>query len=172
MRRTLVTAVLVTIVGVLVGMGIGGFVTYKGVSSLIKSIPGSPVVVGAQYDKDQNALVLNVFNPGGLPMVVETTSLIFKPKNGQGYALANIPANVTVPGGAIVQLVIKLKAESKGKVQIGDILQGGFTYRYPGIPQTYFTSYPLVVGKPVAQNPTEVLNKAKEEAQKVENQNK
>ncbi len=166
MRRTLTTAILVTVLGVLVGMGIGGFVTYQSVKGYVQSVPGSPIVVGAKYDSGKNALVLTVFNPGGLPLTVINGDLIFKPKNGNGYALANIPLNTVIPGGSIVQLVIKLKNNSV--VKEGDILRGGFTYKYPYIGQIYYTNYPLTVGKPLSENPSEVLRKAKEEAKKVE----
>lgn len=166
MKRTLTVAVLVTIVGLLLGMGIGGFVTYTSAVQTVKSIPGAPIVVGAKYDRKQNALVLDVFNTGGLPIYVETTGLVFKPKNGNGYALANLPANVKIEGGSIARLVIKLKSESLGKVQIGDLISGTLVYHYPYIPQVYTTTYTLTVGKPLSQNPAEVMKKASEEAKK------
>ena len=168
MKRTLTVAVLVTIVGVLLGMGIGGFVTYTSVVQTVKSIPGAPIVVGAKYDSDQNALVLDLFNPGGLPIYVETTGLVFKPKNGQGYQLANLPANVKVEGGSIARLVITLKETSKGKVEIGDIISGTLVYHYPYIPQVYTTTYSFTVGKAFNQNPAEVMKKAAKEAEKEE----
>jgi hypothetical protein len=166
MKRTLTVAVLVTIVGVLLGMGIGGFVSYSTVSKTVKSIPGAPLVVGAKYDKDQNALILDIFNPGGLPIYVETTALVFKPKQGNGYQLANIPANVKIDGGTIARLVLRLRQESKGNVQIGDVLTGTIVYHYPYIPQIYTTTYSLTVGKAVSQNPAKVIEKASEEAKK------
>jgi hypothetical protein len=171
MRRTLTVAILVTIVGVLLGMGIGGFISYSSVSKTVKSLPGAPLVVGAKYDKDQNALVLDVFNPGGLPIYVETTALVFKPKQGNGYQLANIPANVKIDGGTIARLVLNLKQESKGNVQIGDVLTATLVYHYPYIPQVYTTTYSLTVGKSVSQNPSEVIEKAFEQA-KENKQNK
>jgi len=166
MRRTLTTAILVTVLGVLVGMGIGGFVTYQSVKGYVQSVPGSPIVVGADYKKDKNALVLTVFNPGGLPLTVLTGDVLFKPKEGKGYAVANIPLNTVIPGGSVVALVINLKKDQV--VKEGDLIRGGFTYRYPYIGQVYYTSYPLTVGKPLSENPAEVLKKAKEEAKKVE----
>ncbi len=170
MRRTLTVAILVTIVGVLLGMGIGGFVTYSSVSKMVKGLPGAPIVVGAKYDQDKNALVLDIFNPGGLPIYVETTALVFKPKNGNGYELANIPANVKIEGGTVARLILKLKGESKGHVQIGDVLTGTLVYHYPYIPQIYTTTYNLTVGKGFSQNPAEVIQKANEQAKEKENQ--
>lgn len=166
MRKTLTVAILVTIVGVLLGMGIGGFVTYTSAVQTVKSIPGAPIVVGANYDAEKNALVMDIFNPGGLPIFVETTGLVFKPKSGKGYAIANLPANVKIDGGTITRLVINLKESSRGKVQIGDIISGTLVYHYPYIPQVYTTTYRLTVGKPISQNPAEVMKKAAEEAKK------
>jgi len=169
MKRTLTVAVLVTIVGILLGMGLGSFITYSSTANLIKSLPGAPIVVGAKYDQEQNALVVDVFNPGGLPIVVESTGLVFKPKSGNGYALANLPANVVISGGSIARLVIKLKPESSGKVQLGDIISATLVYHYPYIPQVYTTAFSLTVGQPISQNPKEVMEKAAQEAKKLEN---
>ncbi|NPB04807.1 MAG: hypothetical protein GXO08_00265 [Aquificae bacterium] len=163
MRGVLTTAVLVSIVGVLLGMGLGGFITYRGLQGLIESVPGSPVVVGAEYDRAANELVLTVFNPGGLPLTVLNGDLVFKPAEGEGYSVANVPINTVIPGQSVATLRIRLKEQT---VKPGDVIKGGFTYRYPYIGQLYYTSYPLTVGRPLRLNPAEVLQRAKEEAQK------
>jgi hypothetical protein len=166
MKRTLTVAILVTIVGILVGMGIGGFISHSSVAKLVKNLPGAPIVVGAKYDTDQNALVLDIFNPGGLPIYVETAALVFNPKNGTGYKLANLPANVKIEGDSITRLVLNLKAESKGNVNIGDLLTGTLVYHYPYIPQVFTTTYNLTVGKEISKNPGEILEKASKESEK------
>ncbi len=162
MRNLLTTAVLITVVGVLVGMGLGGFITYRSVQAYLDSVPGAPVVVGAEYSKEKNALILTVFNPGGLPITVVGGSLVFKPKNGEGYSLTNLPVEAVIPPQKAVSLVINLQERTAAE---GDLIEGGFTYRYPYIGQLYYTSYPLTVGKPYHQNPGEILKKAKEEAE-------
>jgi len=172
MGRTLTTALVVIIVGLLLGMGIGGFITYNSTKHYLQVVPGAPIVVGASYDREQNRLNLDIFNPGGLPIVVDSTSLIFKPQKGNGYVLANIPSQVVIPPTTITRLVLNLRQDTKGKVQIGDILVGGFTYHYPAIKQIYTTSYTLTVGTPLKTTPEQVLQKAKESAKNLEKNNK
>jgi hypothetical protein len=167
MGRTLTTAILTVIVGLLVGMGVGGFITYTTTSKVVKSVPGAPIVVGAKYDKTRNALVLDVFNSGGLPITVADSGLVFKPQKGEGYALANIPVNVVIPGGSIARIEIKLKENTQ--VKIGDILSGTLIYNYPYIPQVYTTTFKLTVGHPYNTSPSEVMNKASKAAENSRN---
>jgi hypothetical protein len=164
MGRTLTTAILTVIVGLLVGMGVGGYITYTTTAKYVQSVPGAPIVVGAKYDEAKNAMVLDIFNSGGLPITVTGSGLVFKPKNGNGYAIANIPVNVVIPGGTIARVEIKLKENTE--VNIGDILSGTIVYAYPYIPQVYSTTFNLTVGKPYSASPTEVMKKAAQEAEK------
>jgi hypothetical protein len=164
MGRTLTTAILTVIVGLLVGMGVGGFITYTSTAKYVKSIPGAPIVVGAKYDGDKNALVLDIFNSGGLPITVNAGGLVFKPQKGEGYTIANIPLNAVIPGGTIARIEIKLKENSN--VQTGDLISGTVIYTYPYIPEVYSTTFRLTVGHPFSKSPSEIINKASKEAQK------
>ncbi len=166
MGRTLTTAILTVIVGLLVGMGVGGFITYTTTAQVVQSVPGAPIVVGAKYDKTQNALVLDVFNSGGLPITITAGGLVFKPKQGEGYTLAGIPISAVIPGQSVVRIEIKLK-EGSSAVQ-GDVLSGTLVYSYPYIPQIYSTTFSLTVGKPFNTTPAEVIKKASEEAKKAQ----
>ena len=163
MSRTLTTVVLTVLVGLMVGMGVGGFITYTSTAKYVQSVPGAPIVVGAKYDKEKNAMVLDVFNSGGLPITITSSGLVFKPKKGEGYTIANIPVNIVVPGGTITRVEIKLKENSQ--VQNGDILVGTLVYTYPYIPQIYSTTFNLTVGKPYSASPSEVIKKASEKSQ-------
>ena len=163
MGRTLTTALLTVLGGLLVVMGVGGFITYTSTAKYVQSVPVAPIVVGAKYDQEKGAMVLDIFNSGGLPITVTSGGLIFKPQNGNGYALANIPVNLVIPGGTIARIEIKLKENTE--VKIGDILVGSLIYSYPYIPQVYSTSFELTVGKPYKTSPSEVIKKASEKAQ-------
>ncbi len=166
MGRTLTTALITIIAGLLVGMGIGGFLTYTSTAKYLSGIPGAPIVVGAKYNKEKNALVLSIFNSGGLPLTVVSAGLVYKPVKGEGYTLTNIPVNVNIPSGSITEIEIKLK-ENSSTVK-GDILSGSLVYNYPYIPQIYTTTFSFTVGKEYQTTPTEVIKKASEEAKKAQ----
>ncbi len=164
MGRTLLTAIATVAVGLLVGMGVGGFLAYSSTSKYIQSIPGAPIVVGAKYDSNRNALVLDIFNSGGLPVIVSSSGLVFKPAKGNGYEIANIPVSLTVPGGAMARVELKLKENTAAKK--GDLISGTLVYGYPYIPQVFTTTFSLTVGQPYKTTPAEVMKKASKEAEK------
>jgi len=147
MGRILTTAVLTVVVGLLVGMGVGGFISYTTTKDYLKSVPGAPLVVGAGYDEDKNALVLDVYNSGGLPIAVSEGQLVFKPKEGEGYAIASVPIRTTIPSTSIVRIEIKLKEQTV--VKEGDLISGTIVYAYPYIPQIYTATFKLTFGEPL-----------------------
>ncbi len=138
MRKT-VTFLLIALVGLIVGYGTGGFLTYHRVMDTVSEIPASPIVLSSHYDKDSHAVVYMVSNPGPVALQVVRHSLIFTPgteSEEPAYVLTDVPSDITLPPFTTVAVALSLKPET-APLEIGDVVAATINYRHPLSPDLY-----------------------------------
>jgi hypothetical protein len=148
MKKPGLVVLSVTIVAILLGWSIGAFFTERTVAKMVASIPASPIIVAAEYNKDKHAITYSILNPGGTELTVVQESFVFTPgKNSKekGYIVSNIPVHVSLPPGVITAVELKLKAGTE-KLQIGDAVLATFTYLHPLSPDLYTVVHPFKLG--------------------------
>ena len=148
MKKPGLVVLSVTIVAILLGWSIGAFFTERTVAKMVASIPASPIIVAAEYNKDKHAITYSILNPGGTELTVVQESFVFTPgKNSKekGYIVSNLPVHVTLPPGVITAVELKLKEGTK-KLQIGDAVLATFTYLHPLSSDLYTVVHPFKLG--------------------------
>ena len=138
-RETFVLFILpivLLVLGILSGFYFGVYNTQIALTAcqLEKSlIPSSPVITHSQYDPKTHQLVLDVENPGGMPIYLLTKSLILKPANVKLQPVAlmiNIPLNLELPPYSKVTLRLNLGQQGSW-FNVGDVLVTTLTYQIP-----------------------------------------
>ncbi len=145
MRKPLLTAIFVSLLGVIVGWGVGSFLTYRKTIRAISSVPASPIIIGAKYDKAKNELLYSVYNPGTLPIKVFQESVVFTPGSKSkeaAYVISNIPVSVTLAPMAVTQVELKLKSGAES-LKIGDVVAGTLYYTHPLSKDIYSVAHPF-----------------------------
>jgi len=125
--------ILTAVVALIVGLGAGAYLGASRAYAALKEVPASPIVRSAEYDKAKNELVFELFNPGVLPLTLVDESVVFTPgakSTEKGYALAAVPLDVALPGGAALKVQLALKADSE-ELKPGDVVAGTITYTHP-----------------------------------------
>ncbi len=153
MKRPSIVLIVVTIVAIFLGWTIGSFFTGTTVTKAISSIPASPVIVKAEYDKDSHSINYSVLNPGGTEITIIQQSFIFKPgkeSKEKGYIVSNVPVNLKLPPGVITKLQLKLKKGTE-KLKLGDILLSTFSYVHPLSSDIYTVAHSFEMGKEKAK---------------------
>lgn len=148
MRKPASLLILISFIMLFLGWIIGTFFTQRTVAKVVASIPASPIVVNAKYDKEKHAIYYSMLNPGGMPLTVVEESFVFTPgKNSKekGYILSHIPVHVVLLPGAITQVELKLKAGTQ-KLQVGDAVLATFTYTHPLSKDIYTLVHPFTMG--------------------------
>ncbi|MEO2065529.1 MAG: hypothetical protein ABGX17_03400, partial [Desulfurobacteriaceae bacterium] len=79
MRKPAAILTLVGFVMLLLGWAVGTFFTERTVAKAIATIPASPIVLNAKYDKEKHSIFYSVLNPGGTPLTVVEESFVFTP---------------------------------------------------------------------------------------------
>ncbi len=149
MSRRLALTLFIAILGLFVGSGVGGYITYNRVMRTVQNIPASPIVVGAEYDKDNNRLVFSVLNPGTLPLSLDNYSIAFTPGEStqqQAYFISNIPLGITINPMEVAVVYINLKEQAL-PLEIGDIVTTTIFYSHPLSPDVYTVVHPFVYEK-------------------------
>ncbi len=147
--RYLLNALVIALVGILVGAGSGSYLTYNNVMRKVGSIPASPVVIHAKYDKQRHQIDYSILNPGTLPLTIVEKSFVFSPgkeTKEKAYVVADIPANISLPPGAVTIVSLKLKEETE-KLKIGDAVVVTFTYTHPLSKDLYTVVHPFTYSK-------------------------
>ncbi|WP_457600148.1 hypothetical protein [Hydrogenivirga sp.] len=147
--RYLLTVLTVAILGLLVGGGSASYLTYSKVMRAVGSIPASPIVVQAEYDREKHQMHYSIMNPGTVPLTVVEKSIVFTPGSKSGekeYVLADIPADVTLPPGTVTIVTFKLKPKSE-KLKLGDVVVVTFAYKHPLSRDIYTVVHPFTYGK-------------------------
>ena len=146
MNRRLYLTILIAILGLFVGAGTGGYITYNRLIRTVQNIPASPIVVGAEYDKDNNRLVFSVLNPGTLPLSLDNYSIAFTPgreTEQEAYFISSIPLGVTIDPFQVAVVYINLKEQAL-PLEIGDIVTTTIFYTHPLSPDVYSVVHPFV----------------------------
>ena len=149
MKRPSIVLIVVTIVAIFLGWTIGSFFTGTTVAKAISSIPASPIIVDAKYDKDSHSIDYSILNPGGTEITIIQQSFIFKPgkeSKEKGYIVSNVPENLKLPPGVITKLQLRLKKGTE-KLKLGDIVLSTFSYIHPLSPDVYTIAHSFEMGK-------------------------
>lgn len=163
MRKPATVLILVGIVMLLLGWAIGTFFTQRTVAKVVATIPGSPIVVDAKYDREKHSIFYSILNPGGMPLTIVEESFVFTPgkeSKEKGYVVSHIPVHVVLAPGAITSVELKLKAGTQ-KLQLGDAVLATFTYVHPLSRDLYSVIHPFemgVGGKNAAKQPPKPAN--------------
>ncbi|SMP08080.1 hypothetical protein SAMN06265339_0552 [Desulfurobacterium pacificum] len=148
MKRPSLIVFFAIIVSLLLGWTIGEFFTGRTVAKVIASIPGSPIVVDAKYNKDKHSITYSILNPGGMPLTIVEESFVFTPgKNSKekAYVVSHIPVHVTLPPGVVTSVELKLKPGTE-KLELGDAVLATFTYMQPLSSDLYTVVHPFTMG--------------------------
>jgi hypothetical protein len=122
-----------SILAIILGWGIGSYITYNNTIEAIGKIPGSPIVVNAEYDKKNHRVVFSVLNPGTVPIYIKAQSLVFKPgkqTKQEAYAIQNIPVDIPLVPMGLTSVNINLKKGTPA-LQIGDVVMITLHYVHP-----------------------------------------
>jgi len=148
MKRPSLIVFFAVIVSLVLGWTIGEFFTGRTVAKVIASIPGSPIVVDAKYDRSKHSIMYSILNPGGMPLTIVEESFVFTPgKNSKekGYVVSHIPVHVTLPPGVVTTVELKLKPGTE-KLEVGDAVLATFTYVQPLSRDLYTVVHPFTMG--------------------------
>ncbi len=149
MRNIAGSLVVSLVVALLVGLGAGAFLQASRTRGALTAVPPSPVVVGAQYEKKKQAVVLELYNPGFVPLHLVDQTVVFTPgpkSKEKGYALAAVPLNLTLPPRSSVRVTLSLKPGSQ-ELQPGDVVAGTVSYSHPFSPDLYAVTHPFKLGE-------------------------
>ncbi len=149
MSRRLLLTLFIAILGLFVGSGVGGYITYNRVMRSVQNIPASPIVVGAEYDRENNRLVFSVLNPGTVPLSLDNYSIAFTPGESTrqpAYFISNIPLGITINPMEVAVVYINLKEQAL-PLEIGDIVTTTIFYSHPLSPDVYTVVHPFVFEK-------------------------
>ncbi len=139
MKKPVSIFLIVTFVALILGWSIGSFFTQTTVAKLIKTIPASPIVIDAQYDKKNHAISYSILNSGGTLLKITQEAFVFTPgqkSNQKEYIVSNIPVNIELKPGIITRFEMKLKSGTE-KLHFGDVVLATFTYMNPLSPDLY-----------------------------------
>ena len=146
--RYLLTAIVIALAGIVVGAGSGSYLTYNNLMRKVGSIPASPIVMQAKYDREKHQINYSILNPGTLPLTIVEKSFVFRPgkeTKEKAYVVADIPASITLPPGAVTMVSLKLKEETE-KLKVGDVVVVTFTYTHPLSRDLYTVVHPFTYG--------------------------
>jgi hypothetical protein len=148
MRKPAGILILVSLVALFLGWGIGEFFGTRSIEKIVTSIPASPIVVDAKYNKENHSIVYSMLNPGGLPITIVNESFIFTPgkeSSEKGYVISHIPVHIVLPPGVITKVEMKLKSGTE-KLKVGDAVLATFSYVHPLSPDVYTVAHPFTMG--------------------------
>ncbi len=143
--RFLITVLAIALAGLLVGGGAGSYLTYNRVMDTVGKIPASPIVIDAEYKRDEHRMDYSILNPGTVPLTIVEKSIVFTPGKESGedrYVLADIPTQVTLSPGTVTVVSFELKPETE-KLKIGDVVVVTFAYRHPLSKDIYTVVHPF-----------------------------
>ncbi|SNZ03263.1 hypothetical protein SAMN06265182_0335 [Persephonella hydrogeniphila] len=142
---------LTSVVAIILGWGVGGYITYNKTIEAVGKIPASPIVVKTVYDRKNHTVVFSVLNTGTLPLTVVSESFVFKPGKESAekqYKMENIPAHITLIPLGITTVSLKLKKGSQ-ELKSGDIVMATLHYVHPLSDDIYTVSHKFeFTGKP------------------------
>ncbi len=154
-----------SLIALVLGWGIGGYITYNKTIEAVGKIPASPIIVKSVYNREKHSVVFSILNLGTLPLTVVSESFIFKPgkeSSQKRYELKNIPTNIPLVPLGITTVALKLK-EGTQELKSGDIVMATLHYVHPLSNDVYTVSHKFeYTGKP-QETPPKEIKKDKEE---------
>ncbi len=148
-----------SLLALVLGWGIGGYIAYNKTIDAVGKIPASPIIVKSVYDREKHAVVFSFLNPGTLPLTVIGEDFIFKPgkeSKEKNYEIKNIPANIPLVPLGITTVALKLK-EGTQELKTGDIVMATIHYIHPLSSDIYTVSHKFeYTGKPQETPPKEI----------------
>ncbi len=146
----------VALLGLFIGFGAGGYLTANRVATAMEQIPASPIVLDTTYDKEQNQLALSMFNPGPIPLRLESYTVTFTPGSETkeaAYVISEIPVQLTLPPFEVVTVSVNLKEHTE-ELAVGDLVTMSIFYTHPLSPDVYSIIHPYTQGASEAPAPT------------------
>ena len=154
-----------SLLALVIGWGIGGYITYNKTIEAVGKIPASPIIVKSVYDRSHHAVIFSILNLGTLPLTVVSESFIFKPgkeSSEKRYKMENIPASIPLVPLGITTVTLKLK-EGTQELKSGDIVMVTLHYIHPLSDDIYTISHKFeYTGKPQETTPTKMKKDNKE----------
>ncbi|WP_459818757.1 hypothetical protein [Galenea microaerophila] len=149
MKKPYALVLLMTLLGVIVGWGTGSYLTGATARAALDEVPAAPVVIASGYDEKSKTLSLTFTNAGGQPIDILGKGLTFKPKQGDGYALAftQFEQPIRIEPFSVATLRVKLKADTATLVN-GDVVATTIQYAYPLLPDVFEMTHMFVKGHP------------------------
>lgn len=138
----------VALLGLFIGFGAGGYLTANRVATAMEQIPASPIVLDTTYDKEQNQLALSMFNPGPIPLRLESYTVTFTPGSETkeaAYVISEIPVQLTLPPFEVVTVSVNLKEHTE-ELAVGDLVTMSIFYTHPLSPDVYSIIHPYTQG--------------------------
>ncbi len=138
----------VALLGLFIGFGAGGYLTANRVATAMEQIPASPIVLDTTYDKEQNQLALSMFNPGPIPLRLESYTVTFTPGSETkeaAYVISEIPVQLTLPPFEVVTVSVNLKEHTE-ELAVGDLVTISIFYTHPLSPDVYSIIHPYTQG--------------------------
>jgi len=149
MKNVASTLIISMLLALFVGLGAGSYIQASRTKSALSLIPPSPVVISSQYEKEKSRIVLELANPGFVPLVLVDQSVVFTPgpeSKEKAYALAAVPLNLSLPAQSSVRVTLALKPESE-ELKVGDVVAGTITYTHPLSPDLYAVTHLFRLGE-------------------------
>lgn len=146
----------IALLGLFIGFGAGGYLTANRVITAMEQIPASPIVLNAVYEKEQNQLALSVFNPGPVPLRLQSYSITFTPgseSDEAAYIVSEIPIQLDLPPFDAVTVFVNLK-EQTAALAVGDLVTVSIFYTHPHSPDVYSVIHPYTQGASEQPAPT------------------
>ena len=148
MKNIAGTLIISMLLALFVGLGAGVYIQSSRTQAALTSVPPSPIVVSASYEREKHQVVFEVVNPGYLPLLLVDQSIVFTPgpeSKEKAYALAAVPINLTLPAQGSVKVTMALKPETE-ELKVGDAVAGTITYTHPLSPDLYAVTHLFKVG--------------------------
>jgi len=106
-----------------------------GICELEKAlIPPSPIVTSSYYDTQTKELVLQVENPGYMPITMLTKSLVFRPADPAKQAVTvilEVQLNIDILPQDKATIRLQLDPQTAEVFGLGDVLVATLTYKLP-----------------------------------------
>ena len=137
-----------SLIALMIGWGVGGYITYNKTIETVGKIPASPIIVKSYYDKEKHAVIFSFFNSGTLPLNVVSQSFVFKPgkeSKEKSYQIENIPVNIPLIPLGITTVALKLKKGTE-ELKNGDVIMATIYYTHPLSKDVYSVAHRFEYG--------------------------
>ncbi len=145
---------IIAVLGLFIGFGAGGYLTANRVITAMEQIPASPIILDTVYEKEANQLVMSVFNPGPVPLRLQSYTVTFTPgteTEEEAYVISEIPVELTLPPFEVATVAVNLKEHTE-ELAVGDLVTLSIFYTHPLSADVYSIIHPYMQG--TSEEPT------------------